>query len=162
MDLHGVIRPPLPPGEFRTSLPWILVAGTASGRQVHAELARREGRAAAALVAGSNEPVPYDAVPTTVPGAGGGGWAGLSEAECRRRGHSVLVGRAKITGLGPIPPGFVKVLADAGSQRLLGVHVAGPLGREAVALGSALVELGTSRLDLAARDLDFKPHANAT
>ena len=148
--LLGVLSEAAPPNVFRTSLPWLLVAGAAAGRQVNAEAARREGRAAAALVAGSVVRVPYDAVPTTVVGPGGGGWAGFAEAECRRRGHSVLVGRAKIAGRGPVPPGFVKVVADAGSQRLLGVHVAGPLGCEAVVVGAALFELGASRLDLAA------------
>jgi dihydrolipoamide dehydrogenase len=90
-----------------------------------------------------------DATPTIVTGVGGCGWVGPTEAQARRRGHALLVGRAAIPGRGRIAPGFAKVVVDRGSQRILGVHVAGAQGREAVALGAVLVEHGLSRQDLA-------------
>ena len=65
-------------------------------------------------------------------------------------GHSIVVGRAGLPGHGALPPGFVKLIADAGSQRLLGVHVAGSRGHEALMLASALLECGAGRQDLAA------------
>jgi dihydrolipoamide dehydrogenase len=94
--------------------------------------------------------VPLDAIPVFVGGAGGCGWSGLTEHGARERGHALRVGRAQLPGRGALPPGFVKLVADRSSNRVLGVHVVGAQAREAVALGALAVEAGLSRLDLAA------------
>ena len=75
---------------------------------------------------------------------------GRSETECSAAGHALLVGRARLPGHGALAPGFVKLIADAGSGRLLGAHVAGSQGHEAVMLAAALLECGAGRQDLAA------------
>ena len=139
---------PLPPQRYRTTLPWLLLAGTATGRSLTPEAARREGRAAIADLVGRPEHVPHAAVPTVLGGAGACGWSGLTEAQAKAAGHSLLVGRARLGTTGGA--GFVKLVASASSNRVLGVHASGPSCREAVALGAAFVEAGGSRLDLAA------------
>lgn len=143
------VAPSLREHSHRTAWPWLFVAGEASGRSLTAEGARREGRAAVRTLLGRPEHVPLKDVPFLVGGAGACGWAGMGEDEALAQGHSLLVGRARLAGRGAHLPGFVKVLADRGSRRLLGVHVVG-LGREAVALGAALIELGVGLDELAA------------
>jgi pyruvate/2-oxoglutarate dehydrogenase complex dihydrolipoamide dehydrogenase (E3) component len=158
-ELAAAVTIPMPAQEYRTAIPWLLVAGSASGRALGTEAAQREGRAAVALLAGEHVHVPERAIPRFVAGIGGGGWVGAAEVESVREGHSVLVGRATLAGQGSLPPGFVKVVVDRGSQRLLGVHVAGSQGREAVVLAAALLELGAGRPELAA--MAFPPGSPA-
>lgn len=142
------VQPPLPEQSHQTAWPWLRVAGEATGRSLSAEAARRDGRAAVRGLLGRPDHVPLGDVPSLVGGSGACGWAGLSEEEASSRGHSVLIGRSRLSGRGAQLPGFVKIVADRGSRRLLGIHVVGP-GREAVALGAALIELGVGLDELA-------------
>lgn len=140
---------PTPASEHATTIPWLFLAGAATGRAMTAEAARRDGRAAVRGLLGRTEHVPIRDVPAVVGGAGACGWAGMTEDEARASGQSTLTGRARLPGRGSLLPGFVKVVGAQGSRRVLGVHVAGQ-GREAVTLGAAMVELGASLDDLAA------------
>jgi pyruvate/2-oxoglutarate dehydrogenase complex dihydrolipoamide dehydrogenase (E3) component len=152
---------PLPEQVQATALPWLFAAGSATGRIAWPEASQREGRAVVELVQGRRAHVPYHAVPRLVAGAGGAGWAGLTEAQCRERGHVLLIGRASLAGHGAVAGGFVKVLVDAGSSRLLGVHAAGALAREAVVLGALALEAGLGRGDLAPLAFPASSHAEA-
>ena len=94
--------------------------------------------------------MPHAAVPKLAAGVASCGWTGLTEPEAKARGHALLVGRAQLPGQGRLRPGFVKLLCDSSSNRVLGVHVVGAQAREAVVLGAVAVEMGLSRLDLVA------------
>jgi len=150
LDLSGVVRLPMPTQRYDTALPWLWIAGAAAGRPISAEAARREGRAVVSRAFGGGEHVPYHAIPHVVGGPASAGWVGLTEAEAAAAGHSLLIGRARMPGRGAQLPGFIKLLASASSQRLLGIHAVGAGSREVVGLASALLELGASRADLAA------------
>ncbi len=145
----AAVSAPRPAQEYGTAWPWLCVAGEASGRRMTAEAARREGRAAVLKLLGESHHVPAIDIPVLVAGSAACGWAGLTEGQAVARGLALRVGRARVAGRGALAPGFVKLLADAGSGRLLGVHVFGH-GREAVALGAALIELGVGLPELAA------------
>lgn len=158
-ELASAVSTPMAAQAYATTLPWLLVAGSASGRPLGVEAAQREGRAAVAMAAGERVHVPDRAIPRFVAGIGGGGWVGATQEECVAEGHAILVGWATLAGRGNLPPGFVKVIVDRGSQRLLGVHVAGSQGREAVVLAAALLEVGVGRPEVAA--MAFPPGSPA-
>ncbi len=136
--------------EYSASREDLFLAGSVTGRELVPEAATREGRAVVALLKGGRERVPHAAVPKLVAGVASCGWTGLTEPEAKARGHALLLGRAQLPGQGRLRPGFVKVLSDSSSNRVLGVHVVGAQAREAVFLGAVAVEMGLSRLDLAA------------
>jgi len=105
------------------------------GERPHPQLAHvasAEGIGVAERLAGhAVEPLNYDRVPSATycrPETAG---VGLTEAEARRRGHDVRVGRfnfgalAKPRILGH-PEGFVKVVSEPKYDEVLGIHVVGP------------------------------------
>lgn len=145
LDLPDV----LPEQEYATAREDVFLAGSASGRILVPEAATREGRAVVAAILGRREHVPHAAVPKLVSGVAGCGWTGLAEPLARARGHALTIGRAQLPGIGRLRPGFVKVLSDSSSNRVLGVHAVGAQAREAILLGAVAVESGLSRLELA-------------
>jgi dihydrolipoamide dehydrogenase len=146
LDLPQVLEPQ----EYATPRADLVLAGSATGRTLVPEAATREGRAVVARLLGRSEHVPHEAVPKLVAGVASCGWAGASEPDLRARGHALRIGRAQLPGRGRQRPGFVKLLADSNSNRVLGVHAVGAEAREASLLGAVAVEAGLSRLDLVA------------
>jgi dihydrolipoamide dehydrogenase len=86
--------------------------------------------------------------------------AGLSEAEAREQGMDVrvasfpLAASAAASILGA-RDGFARVETDAGTDRVVGVHVVGPRATELAASGALAIEMMTSATDLAAT---LRPH----
>jgi len=105
------------------------------GERAHPQLAHvasAEGIGVAERLAGKAlEPLNYDRVPSATycrPETAG---VGLTEAEAKRRGHDVRVGRFNFGALAKPriighPEGFVKVVSDARYDEVLGVHMVGP------------------------------------
>jgi dihydrolipoamide dehydrogenase len=131
---HGYVRTD---ERMATAEPGIFAIGdvVTMGERPHPQLAHvasAEGIGVAERLAGhAVEPLNYDRVPSATycrPEAAG---VGLTEAEARRRGHDVRVGRfnfgalAKPRILGH-PEGFVKVVSEAKYDEVLGIHVLGP------------------------------------
>jgi dihydrolipoamide dehydrogenase len=87
---------------------------------------------------------------------------GLTEAEARRRGHEVKVGKfpfsavSKAAVLG-VTEGLVKIVSDAAYGEVLGVHIIGPHATELIA--EACVAL---RLEATASDLVYTVHPHPT
>jgi dihydrolipoamide dehydrogenase len=97
-----------------------------------AHVASSEGIGVAERLAGKNtEPVNYDRVPSATycqPEAAG---VGLTEAEAKRRGYDVKVGRFSFANLAKPrivghDGGFVKVVSEARYDEVLGIHIVGP------------------------------------
>jgi dihydrolipoamide dehydrogenase len=97
-----------------------------------AHLASAEGIAVAERLAGkAPDPIDYDKVPSATycrPETAG---VGLTEAEAKKRGHDVKVGRFPFGNLAKPrivghPEGLVKVVSDARYDEVLGVHIVGP------------------------------------
>jgi dihydrolipoamide dehydrogenase len=76
---------------------------------------------------------------------------GLSEAEAKRRGYDVRVGKfnflanSKASILGETD-GFVKIVSETRYDEVLGVHIIGPRATELIAEGVALLEHETTAL----------------
>jgi dihydrolipoamide dehydrogenase len=153
---------------FRTSVPGIAAVGdvvTIGGRPHPqlAHLASAEGILVAERIAGRNvRPIDYDHVPACTFSDPEIGSVGLTEAEAARRGYDVKVasfpfsalGRARIAGE---TEGFVKIVAEAEYDQLLGVHIIGPRATELV--NQATTALG---LESTVEELMRTIHAHPT
>jgi dihydrolipoamide dehydrogenase len=137
---------------FRTGVEGISAVGdviTVGGRP-HLQLAHvssAEGVVVAERIAGRDvRPINYDHVPACTYGDPEIGSVGLSEAEAVRRGFDVrigsfpfgVLGRARIAGQ---TEGFVKIVAEATYNQVLGVHIIGARATELVAAATVAVRL---------------------
>ena len=120
-----------------------------------AHVASAEGIVAAEAAAGApTRPVNYDRVPSCTYCEPEVASIGLTEAEAVRRGHTVKVGRfpmtpnarARITGE---TDGFVKIVADAKYDEVLGVHIIGAHATELIAEAGAALALECTGEELA-------------
>jgi dihydrolipoamide dehydrogenase len=121
-----------------------------------AHVASREGILVAERLAGkASEPLNYDHVPSATYASPEVASVGLSEAEARRRGYDVRVGRfpfgslAKPRILGH-EHGLVKVVAEAKYDEVLGVHLVGPHATDLIAEACVALQLETTVEELAA------------
>ena len=119
-----------------------------------AHKAEEDGVACAEIIAGQSGHVNYDLVPGVVYVDPEIANVGLNEAQAKEKGINVRVGsfplaangRALATGA---TDGIVKVLAEAESDRLIGVQVVARSGSELIASAVAHMEYGGSAEDLA-------------
>ena len=139
---------------FETSVPGIFAIGDCIPGPMLAHKAEEEGIACVEQMAGQHGHVDHDRVPSVVytwPEVAG---VGATEEALRERGADYRVGkfpfsanaRAKIIG---DTQGLVKILADAATDRVLGVHILGPLAGDLIAEAVAALEFGASAEDIA-------------
>jgi dihydrolipoamide dehydrogenase len=131
----------------------IAIEGRAHPQLAH--LASHEGIAVAARLAGKpHEPINYDLVPSATYCSPEVASVGLSEAEAIRRGHEVRLGRfpfgnlAKPRILGH-DSGFVKIVADAKYDEVLGIHMIGPHVTDLISEACVAMRLETTARELA-------------
>jgi dihydrolipoamide dehydrogenase len=116
---------------FKTSAPGVWVVGDATYGPMLAHKAEDDGVACIELIAGKAGHVDYNLVPSVVYTFPEVAWVGKNEEELKAAGVAYKVGkfpftansRAKVNHEGD---GFVKVLADAATDQILGVHMIGP------------------------------------
>jgi dihydrolipoamide dehydrogenase len=117
---------------MRTNLPGVYAIGDLTGKLALAHVASTQGIVAAESIAGEEtHPLDYEAMPRCTYCHPQVASFGLTEAQASERGLQVQVGRfpfranGKALGLGDYD-GFVKIVADATSREILGVHMVGP------------------------------------
>lgn len=141
--------------QMRTGVPALFAVGDAIGNLLLAHVAAAEGSLAADVIAGGPwAPVNYPRLPRATYCRPQVASVGLSEAEAKAAGHTVKTGRAhlRVNGKALIlgePEGFVKVVADAESDDLLGLHLIGAGVTEMVAEGALGKFLNASLWELA-------------
>lgn len=131
--------------KFRTNVPNIYAIGDVVDGPMLAHKASEEGVAVAEIIAGKAPHVNYMAIPNVVYTAPEVAAVGLTEKEARDAGLQVLVGtyafkgnpRARCTGE---EEGIVKVVGDAKSGRLVGMHILGAHASEMIHEGALAVE----------------------
>ena len=119
-----------------------------------AHKAEEEGIAVAELISGQAGHVNYDLIPGVIYTSPEVAYVGKSEEELKKKNISYKVGkfpfmansRAKAIDQ---PEGFVKILADYNTDRVLGVHIIGPHAGEMIAEMSVAMEFGASSEDIA-------------
>jgi len=140
---------------YRTGHPNVYAAGDVIGNFLLAHVAYYEGEHIMEHIAGKNpKPLDYNRVPRatyTYPQVAS---LGLSEKQARDQGLKVkvgkfpLVGNAKSVILGETE-GFVKILAESETDRVLGVHIIGPDAGTMIAEAVLAKEFGASAEDIA-------------
>jgi len=139
---------------FRTSVPGVYAIGDVIRGPMLAHKAEEEGVAVAEIIAGLAGHVSYGAIPNVVYTSPEVASVGSGEEQLKQRGivyrkGSFLFranGRALTHGESA---GFAKVLADAATDRILGVHILGPQASSLIAEAVAVMEFGGSAEDLA-------------
>ncbi len=147
---------------FETSVAGVFAIGDVVPGPMLAHKAEEEGVVAVERMAGQASHVNYDAIPNVVYTWPELASVGLSEEDAAQRGVTINVGsfpfmanaRAKCLGA---TEGGVKVLADARTDRILGVHVLGPRASDLIAEAALAIEYGAS-----AEDVARTPHAHPT
>jgi dihydrolipoamide dehydrogenase len=141
-------------GHFATNVPGIYAIGDAVRGPMLAHKAEDEGVALAEILAGQAGHVNYEVIPAVVYTSPEIASVGRSEEELKAAGVAYAVGKFPFTANGRAramrhTEGFVKILADATSDRVLGVHIVGFGAGEMIHEAAVLMEFGGSAEDLA-------------
>lgn len=139
----------------RTSVPSIHAVGDLAGPPLLAHKASREGELAAEAIAGVAHPRRWKVVPSAVFTDPEIAHVGVLEEEARAKGLEVVVGKFAFGALGRAvamdrSDGFVKVIAERASGRIVGASLAGPEVADLVAEPALAIELGATLEDVAA------------
>jgi NAD(P) transhydrogenase len=135
-------------GVFQTSQPHVYAAGDVVGNPALASVSMDQGRVAVCHAFGFGYKTRVDPINPygiyTIPEIS---MVGATEAELRQRGVAYEVGRARFeqNARGQIigdRDGMLKLLFDAGTRKLLGVHIMGDRATELVHIGQMVLELG--------------------
>jgi dihydrolipoyl dehydrogenase len=139
---------------FATSVPGIYAIGDVIAGPMLAHKAEDEGVAAAEIIAGRAGHVNYDVIPNVIYTFPEVASIGKSEEELKAAGVAYNVGKFPFTANGRAKvnmqtDGFVKILADAEADRVLGVHILGPDAGNMIAEAAIAMEFGASSEDIA-------------
>ncbi len=136
-----------------TSVPGVYAIGDVVRGTMLAHKASEEGVMVAERIAGHKAQMNYDLIPSVIYTHPEIAWVGKTEQALKAEGVAVNVGTFPFAASGRAmaandTAGFVKVIADAKTDRVLGVHVIGPAAAELVQQGAIGMEFGTSAEDL--------------
>jgi dihydrolipoamide dehydrogenase len=139
---------------FATTVKGIYAIGDVVAGPMLAHKAEDEGVAVAEIIAGQAGHVNYDVIPGVVYTTPEVSSVGKTEEELRQAGADYTVGKFPFTANGrskvnQTTEGFVKILADAKTDRVLGVHIVGREAGEMIHEAAVLMEFGGSAEDLA-------------
>ncbi len=139
---------------FATSVKGVYAIGDVVAGPMLAHKAEDEGVAVAEILAGQAGHVNYDVIPSVVYTTPEVSAVGKTEEELKQAGIAYTVGKFPFTANGrskvnQTTEGFVKVLADAKTDRVLGVHIVGREAGEMIHEAAILMEFGGSAEDLA-------------
>ena len=141
-------------GDCRTNLPNVWAIGDVVRGPMLAHKAEDEGVAVAERMAGQHGHVDFNTVPWVIYTAPEIAWVGKTEQQLKAEGVDYRAGSFPFTANGRAramgdTSGFVKILADRKTDRILGMHVIGPMASELISEGVVAMEFGASSEDLA-------------
>ena len=139
---------------FTTNVPGIYAIGDVITGPMLAHKAMDEGVAVAEILAGEAGHVNYDVIPNVVYTYPEIASVGKSEEELKEAGIAYKVGKFPFTANGRAKAnlqteGFVKILADAKTDRVLGVHIVGADAGNMIAAAAVAMEFGAAAEDIA-------------
>ena len=139
---------------LQTNVPGIYAIGDVIAGPMLAHKAEDEGVAVAEIIAGQAGHVNYDVIPSVVYTSPEVASVGKTEEELKAAGVAYKVGKFPFTANGRAramlhTEGFVKILADQKTDRVLGVHIVGFGAGEMIHEAAVLMEFGGSSEDLA-------------
>ncbi len=139
---------------FATNVKGVYAIGDVIAGPMLAHKAEDEGMAAAEIIAGKAGHVNYDVIPNVVYTSPEIAAVGKTEEELKAAGTTYNVGKFPFTANGrakanQTTDGFVKILADAKTDRVLGVHIVGAEAGTLIAEAAVAMEFGASSEDIA-------------
>jgi dihydrolipoamide dehydrogenase len=139
---------------FQTNVPGIYAVGDLIRGPMLAHKAEEEGVAVAEILAGKPGHVNYDTVPSVIYTWPELASVGKTEEQLKAQGTPYKAGQFPFTANGRAramgsTDGFVKVLADERTDRVLGVHIVGPRASDVLAEAVVAMEFGASSEDIA-------------
>jgi dihydrolipoamide dehydrogenase len=151
LDERGRVRTD---GHYASNIPGIYAIGDAIAGPMLAHKAEDEGVAVAEILAGRAGHVNYGVIPAVVYTWPEVAWVGQTEEELKAAGIAYNVGKFPFTANGRAramgdTDGFVKLLADKTTDRLLGAHILGPDAGTLIAELAIAMEFGASAEDVA-------------
>ena len=139
---------------YRTSVAGIYAIGDVIAGPMLAHKGEEEGVAAAEIIAGQAGHVNYDVIPNVVYTSPEIASVGKTEEELKAANVAYQVGKFPFSAnararANLATEGFVKILADAKTDRVLGVHILGPDAETMIAEAAMAMEFGASSEDIA-------------
>ena len=151
LDARGFIEVD---ADCRTNLANVWAVGDVVRGPMLAHKAEEEGVAVAERIAGQHGHVDFNTVPWVIYTSPEIAWVGQTEQQLKaagvdyRSGSFPFMANGRARALGDTS-GFVKILADRKTDRILGVHIIGPQASELISEGVVAMEFGASSEDLA-------------
>ena len=141
-------------GECKTNLPGVWAVGDVVRGPMLAHKAEEEGVAVAERIAGQHGHVNFNTIPWVIYTSPEIAWVGQTEEQLKAEGRAyksgvfpfMANGRARALG---DTTGMVKMLADAATDEILGVHIVGPMASELIAECVVAMEFRASSEDIA-------------
>jgi dihydrolipoamide dehydrogenase len=157
LDKRGYI---LADDQCRTNVANVYAIGDVIGGMMLAHKATKEGETVAEIIAGHKAAVDVRTIPAVVFTDPEIASAGLTEEEAKEKGHTVKVGKFPFAALGRAlsvndTDGFAKVICDAKSEEILGVHIVGNGAADLISEAALAIEMGAVVQDL---NLTVHPH----
>jgi len=147
---------------LRTNVPGIYAIGDVAGQPMLAHKASREAEVVAEVIAGRKTEFDVRCIPAVIFSDPEVASAGITADEAQKRGHEIKVGKFPFAALGRAianadTDGFVKVVIDADSKEVLGIHVVGNGASDIIAEAALAIEMGAL-----ADDISLTIHAHPT
>jgi dihydrolipoamide dehydrogenase len=140
--------------DFRTSVPGVYAIGDLIDGPMLAHKAEEEGVALAELLAGHKNTLNHDLIPNVVYTHPEVATVGHNETQLKQKGVAVKIGRFSFMANGRAKAageqdGFVKIIADATTDKVLGASIIGPCASDLLAEITAVMAFGGSSEDIA-------------
>jgi len=140
--------------EWQTKVPNIYAIGDVVEGPMLAHKAEDEGMAVAEQIAGKNGHINYKVIPSVIYTSPEVASVGLTEQQAKENDRTVKIGKFMFMGNGRAKAnfaadGFVKIIADKDSDRILGAHIIGPAAGDLIHELCIAMEFGASAQDVA-------------
>jgi len=137
-----------------TSVPNIYAIGDVVGGPMLAHKGSEEGVMVAECIAGNHAEVNYDLIPAIIYTHPEVAWAGKTEDECKAENLKVKIGSFPMVASGRAramaeTEGLVKIIADADTDRVIGVHIFSTQASELIAQAVLMMEMQATAEDMA-------------
>lgn len=140
--------------KMETNVNGVYAIGDVIGGILLAHVASREGIIAARNVMGGDEKIDYSVIPTTIFTSPEIASVGLREHQAAEKGIKVRTGHFQFRALGKAHAmgeieGFIKIVSEEASDRILGAHIIGPHASDLIHEASLAIKTGLKTKDIA-------------
>jgi len=140
--------------KMETTIPNIYAIGDVTGGILLAHVASTEGTVAAVNAMGGQKHMDYSVVPSCIYTSPELASVGLTEEQATKQGMEIVIGKSQFIGSGKAlamgeNKGLIKIVAEAGSGKILGVHILGPQATSLISEAALAIKLGATVEDVA-------------